>query len=109
MAIWQTWRIGRSPAHFIVRLHKASYGSEIARVVIVDDVFTRGTSALKAIEAVRNIGCEAVMVLAIVDRLVGAEELFRKNGVENYRSVFTIHDLGVPAEVREPAEAAAGK
>jgi orotate phosphoribosyltransferase len=71
-----------------------------SRVVVVDDVFTKGTSALKAAEAVREIGCEVVMVLALVDRLQGARALFRENGIENYRSVFTIRDFGVdvPAE-----------
>lgn len=39
------------------------------RVVIVDDVITRGSSSVKAAEAVRAIGCEVVQVLALVDRL----------------------------------------
>ena len=65
------------------------------RVVIVDDVFTKGESALKAVQAVREIGCTVVRVLALVDRLAGARELFRKEGIENYDAVFTIEDLGV--------------
>jgi hypothetical protein len=28
-----------------------------------------------------------------VDRLQGAEELFRQNGIENYRAVYTIRDF----------------
>ena len=64
------------------------------RVVIVDDVFTKGGSALKAVEAARELGCEVVLVLALVDRLQGAADLFRKNGIENYRAVFTIRDFG---------------
>ena len=39
---------------------------------MVDDVFTKGTSALKAVKAVRALGCEVVLVLALVDRLQGA-------------------------------------
>jgi len=70
------------------------------RVAIVDDVFTTGGSALKAVEAVREFGCEVVLVLALVDRLQGAEELFRQNGIENYRAVFTIRDFGVGIDVR---------
>jgi len=69
-----------------------------ARVAIVDDVITRGGSSLKAIEGVKEIGCEVVLVLALVDRLAGAEELFRANGIANYRAVFTIRDFGVEAE-----------
>jgi orotate phosphoribosyltransferase len=65
------------------------------RVAIVDDVFTKGSSALKAAEAVRQHGCEVAIVLALVDRLHGAEDLLRSNGIGNYQSVFTIRDFGV--------------
>jgi orotate phosphoribosyltransferase len=66
-----------------------------SRVVIVDDVFTKGTSALKAVEAVKAHGCEVVLVLALVDRLQGARKLFREHVIENYRPVFTIRQFGV--------------
>ena len=67
-----------------------------SRVVIVDDVFTRGESALKAAQAVQEeLNCEVVMVLALVDRLRGAADLFRTNGFNNYQCVFTIRDFGV--------------
>jgi orotate phosphoribosyltransferase len=66
-----------------------------ARVAIVDDVFTKGTSALKAAQAVKELGCEVVLVLALVDRLQGAADLFRAEGIADYQSVFTIRDLGV--------------
>jgi orotate phosphoribosyltransferase len=64
------------------------------RVVIVDDVITSGQSSLKAIEAVRELGCEVVLVLALVDRLQGAAKAFREAGVV-FRSVFTIRDFGI--------------
>lgn len=64
------------------------------RVVILDDVVTTGGSALKAVEAVRELGCEVVQVLALVDRLQGGEEAFRAAGVP-YQAVFTIRDFGV--------------
>jgi orotate phosphoribosyltransferase len=76
-----------------------------ARVAVVEDVITRGSSVLKAIDAVRAIGCEVVLVLALVDRLCGAEQLFRERGALDYRPVFTIRDLGVPADDRGPVEA----
>ena len=66
----------------------------------MDDVITKGGSALKAIEAVRDYGCEVVLVLALVDRLRGAKDLFRQKGIENYRAVFTIHQFGVGVDVR---------
>jgi orotate phosphoribosyltransferase len=67
------------------------------RVAILDDVVTKGTSSLKAIEAVQALGCEVVVALALVDRLVGAAELLRSAGVTNFAPVFTIRDLGVEA------------
>jgi orotate phosphoribosyltransferase len=66
-----------------------------SRVVIVDDVITRGNSSLAAIQAVRSINCEVVRVLSLVDRLCGAEQLFRENGITDYQAIFTIRDFGV--------------
>lgn len=66
-----------------------------ARVVIVDDVFTKGSSALKAAKAVQELGCEVVLVLSLVDRLQGARALFQKEGIVNYDSLFTIRDFGI--------------
>ena len=66
-----------------------------SRVVIVDDVITEGNSSLKAIHEVRKMDCEVVLVLAMVDRLKGAEALFRGEGIAQFRSVFTIRDFGV--------------
>jgi orotate phosphoribosyltransferase len=66
-----------------------------ARVVILDDVITKGGSSLKAIEGVRALNCEIVLVLALVDRLQGAAELFRENGIQHFESVFSIRDFGV--------------
>ena len=71
-----------------------------SRVVIVDDVITRGSSSVKAVEGVREMGCEVVLVLALVDRLQGAEELFRQHGIEHFQSVFTIRDFGVVVDTR---------
>jgi len=78
-----------------------------ARVVVVDDVFTKGTSAAKAVRAVRGIRCEVVAVLGLVDRLQGAEELFRDLGIANYQTIFTIRDFGVDVDVRAPIGATA--
>jgi orotate phosphoribosyltransferase len=69
------------------------------RVVIIDDVITSGQSSIKAVEAVRELGCKVVLVVALVDRLQGAAKAFREAGVE-FRSIFTIRDFGinVPSE-----------
>ena len=42
-----------------------------ARVIVLDDVVTTGGSAVKAVEAVREVGAEVVCVLTLVDRLQG--------------------------------------
>ena len=76
-----------------------------SRVVIVDDVITRGTSSVKAIDAVRERGCEVVLVISLVDRLVGAAELFAEKGIQRYDSVFTIRDFGVEADVSQEVQA----
>jgi len=78
-----------------------------ARVVILDDVITKGGSAVKAIDAVREIDCEVVAVIALVDRLAGAADLIRERGIVNYQPVFTVRDLGVDVDVRNPAGSAA--
>ncbi len=107
-------RRGRPMEGFWVRDEVKSHGTQKrvegrlrkgTRVAIVDDVITKGGSALKAIRAVREFECEVVLVLALVDRLEGAEDLFRQEGIENYRSVFTIGDFGVGTDVRGTIEA----
>jgi orotate phosphoribosyltransferase len=97
---------GRTMNGFWVREEVKSHGAQKriegglqkgARVAIVDDVFTKGGSALKAIEAVRELECEVVVVLTLVDRLQGAQALFQQHGIGNYRAVFTIRDFGIDA------------
>jgi orotate phosphoribosyltransferase len=80
------------------------------RVLILDDVITRGGSSLKAVLAAREAGAEVVGVLALVDRLAGAEQLLRSHGVPDFRAVFTLRDFGVepPGEVAATVPDAAG-
>ena len=70
-----------------------------SRVVVVDDVVTEGCSALKAIRAVQDRGCNVVLVLALVDRLQGAGARFHAEGVRDYQSIFSTRDLGVEDDV----------
>jgi orotate phosphoribosyltransferase len=74
-----------------------------SRVAVVDDVFTKGGSAVKAVSEVKAWKCEVAVVLALVDRLQGAETVLKAEGVSNYQSVFTIRDFGVNV-VAAPAE-----
>jgi orotate phosphoribosyltransferase len=76
---------------------------EGSRVVIVDDVITEGGSSVKAIDAVRERGCEVVRVICLVDRLQGARERFAANGIDCFESIFTIEDFGVKVDARQSA------
>jgi orotate phosphoribosyltransferase len=66
-----------------------------ARVVIVDDVCTTGSSTIQAIEAAREFGFEIVGVMCLVER----EEAQGRPGVEQaasparFISVFTANDV----------------
>jgi orotate phosphoribosyltransferase len=71
------------------------YAPKGARLAVVEDVVTTGSSSVKAIEAVREIGCEVACVVTIVDRLRGGAERFKELGITDYRPIFTIRDLGV--------------
>ncbi|CAN0540324.1 unnamed protein product, partial [Laminaria digitata] len=52
------------------------------QVLIVEDVTTTGGSAMQAVEAVRREGDGHVpVVVTVVDRLEGAEENFKKEGI----------------------------
>jgi orotate phosphoribosyltransferase len=63
-------------------------------VAILDDVATTGGSSLKAVEAVRAMGCRVARVIVMLDRLEGAVDAFAAEGLE-FRSLLTIRDLGV--------------
>jgi orotate phosphoribosyltransferase len=73
-----------------------------SRVVVVDDVVTSGSSVIKAVREVCDFGCRVELVVTLVDRLGGAAQLFRENGIDQYRPVFTIRDFGVEVDAPEP-------
>jgi orotate phosphoribosyltransferase len=51
------------------------------RAVVVEDVTTTGSSALRAVAAAREAGFEVGTVVTIVDRLEGAEANFARHGL----------------------------
>jgi len=65
-----------------------------ARVVIIEDVSTTGGSAKKAIDALKELNCEIVKVITLVDRQQGAAENFAKWGYR-FKSIFTKEELGL--------------
>jgi orotate phosphoribosyltransferase len=52
------------------------------RAILVDDVTTTGGSVLRAIKAAREHGCQVEKVITVVDRLEGAMENLRDEGVQ---------------------------
>lgn len=92
---------GRRLDAFVVRkegkahgLQRRVEGPDVAgrRVLAVEDTSTTGNSVLTAVEALREAGAEVVGVATIVER--GALPRIAKTGLE-YRSVFTLSDLGL--------------
>jgi orotate phosphoribosyltransferase len=62
------------------------------KVVIVEDVVTSGKTALIAVRAIEEFGCEVLCVISVVDRLEGAKELFKKENIP-FSSMLTIDDV----------------
>jgi orotate phosphoribosyltransferase len=62
------------------------------RVLIVEDVVTTGSSAIKAINELRNYGAQVDSLLCIVDREQGGAQNLIQIGVQLY-SLFTLKDL----------------
>lgn len=89
---------------FIVRKEAKTHGTKRQiegpplragqRVVVVDDVITTGGSIIKAVEAVREVGCEVVKALALVDRQEGGKENLEKMGIR-VEPVFVASEFGL--------------
>jgi orotate phosphoribosyltransferase len=95
-----SWIKGHPIGAFFVRKKPKEHGARLAveglakgeslqgkRVVIVEDVTTTGSSALKAAEAVRDAGGEIALVFTMVDREEGATENFAEAGI-TFRSLY---------------------
>lgn len=61
-------------------------------VIVLEDVTTTGGSAMKAVNAVRAQGGKVAKILTIVDRLEGARDNLKKEGLELV-SLFTNDDF----------------
>lgn len=99
--IAESHRTGKPLNGFLVRKREKEHGT--GKIVegglksgdvtaVVEDVVTTGGSVLTAIDAVKSIGAEVRKTLVIVDREEGADEEFRKMGIELY-SIFKISEL----------------
>ena len=70
--------------------------AEGRRVAILDDVVTSGSSILKAVEVVRDEGCDIVAVIAIVDRNQGGGERLIELGLP----YFSLYDADKHGKLR---------
>ena len=95
-----SWIKGHPIAAFFVRKKPKEHGARLAieglaqgenldgkRVVVVEDVTTTGSSAMKAVEALREAGANIVLVLTMVDREEGATDTFAQAGLP-FRSIY---------------------
>lgn len=90
----ESFRINRPLPCFFVRNQVKDHGTKLRieglgrgetlkdkRVVILDDVTTTGASAMIAVDEARDAGATVILVLAVVDRLEGAEEFYMQKGI----------------------------
>src|SRR5579864_5499042 len=95
-----SWLKGHPIAAFFVRKKPKEHGARLAieglakdetlegkRVVVIEDVTTTGGSAMKAVEALREVGAHVVLVLTMVDREEGANDTFAEAGLP-FRSIY---------------------
>lgn len=90
------------PAFFVRKTSKGRGTNKViegnlsgnSKVIVVEDVTTKGESVLVAVKALREMGCKVDKVITIVDRLSGAVELLDREGVELI-SIFTRDDFVV--------------
>lgn len=66
------------------------------RVLLVDDVVTRGGSIFDALYAIQETGAEVVAAVTLVDRGTYGEKKFIEADIP-YRALVTFEDLGIPA------------
>jgi orotate phosphoribosyltransferase len=63
-----------------------------SRVILFEDVTTTGASVMQAAAEARRRDCTIVKIIAVVDRLEGAEDNFRNAGIP-FASLFTWRDF----------------
>ncbi len=86
---------------FVVRKETKGHGTKNpvegdlvpgARVIVVEDVVTTGSSGLRAVQTCRDNGYEVLEVVALVDREEGGGDRFRELGIPFF-SFFTLSDF----------------
>ncbi len=93
----------RPIAGFVVRKEQKGHGTDKkidgnfasgSTVVLIEDVTTTGQSVMQAVRAVRENRGQIKKIITIVDRLEGATENLKKEGLE-LEPIFTSRDLSL--------------
>ena len=96
-----SWETGQNLSAFLVRKEPKGHGAqsqiegdlaEGQKVAIIEDTITTGGSALKAIDVVRQVGAEPMLVLALADR--------EDPDADGFRSEFEVCSLLSLSEIR---------
>lgn len=96
-----SWETGQNLDAFLVRKEAKGHGAggriegdlhEGQKVAIIEDTITTGASALRAIEAVRDVGADPVVVLALADR--------DDEDAAGFRAEFAVRTLLPMSEIR---------
>ncbi len=95
-----SWETGQNLDAFLVRKEAKGHGTgsriegtlaEGQKVAVIEDTITTGGSARKAIDAVREVGADPVVVLALADRMDPEGDAFRKEF--DVRPLFSIEEI----------------
>jgi len=107
----KSWLAGRPIPGFFVRKTTKERGTDKlvegplkggSKVIIIDDVTTRGESVLRAVREVRRLGCKVDKVVTVVDRLEGARENLKGEGI-TLIPLYTRDDFSGQIPERPPA------
>lgn len=99
----RSYEKGMPVSAFIVRKGQKAHGTmkriegplaAASKVIIVDDVITKGGSVLEAIDAAEAEGHQVVKAICLVDRQQGGSDIIRDKGYR-LEILFTPADLGV--------------
>lgn len=63
-----------------------------AKIVVLEDVVTTGSSALTAVERLQDVGYQVTQILALVDREQGGRELYQSKGIK-FQALFSIKEI----------------
>ena len=96
---------GQPITGFFVRKQTKEHGTKAliepnqpvgTRVAIIEDVTTTGASALQAVDAVKEAGCEVSVIITLVDREEGAKEAFAGRNLP-FHALFHASDFNISA------------